>query len=289
MKTKASKKVATFLAIAFALSSIFYALIISSGSINAASGLYTLGLMWSPGVAGMITQLIYEHSLRGMGWKPGKVKYLLIALAAPLAYCAVVYGLTWLTGLGKLDPTMMSQIQARWGGLTSSPFLQVVLSVLVSGLVMVPIGLISGLGEEIGWRGLLVPEMMKLTSFNRTALITGAIWTLYHLPLIFFADYNLPGVPKWYGALMFTAMVMGVSFLFVWLRVQSGSLWPPAVLHSSHNVFVQTVFTPLTAMTAVTPFIIDEFGVGLALMGIVMIVILWQRKAPVALGQPETA
>ncbi len=272
------KKIFTFLAITLVLSCIFYYLIISRGSLQSAGGLYTLGLMWSPGLAGMFTQQIYEGRLRGLGWKPGKAKYLLIAFAVPLVYCIVVYGFTWLSGLGGFpEPGLMANIQQRWGGLIQSPALQIIITIALSTLIGLPSGLISGLGEEIGWRGLLVPEMYKMTSFNRTALITGAIWTLWHMPLILFADYNLPGVPKWYALTMFTVMVMGLSFLFAWLRIQSGSLWPAAVLHASHNLFVQAIFTPLTAQTSLTPYIIDEFGVGLALTGIVVALILWQR------------
>jgi len=273
------KKVFTFLAITLVLSCIFYYLIISSGSLQTAGGLYVLGLMWSPGLAGMFTQRIYEGKLRGMGWKLGKAKYLLIAFAVPLVYCIVVYGLTWLSGLGGFpEPGLMTNIQQRWGGLTQSPALQIIITIAISTLIGLPSGLVSGLGEEIGWRGLLVPEMYKMTSFNRTALITGAIWTLWHMPLILFADYNLPGVPKWYAMTMFTAMVMGLSFLFAWLRIQSGSLWPAAVLHASHNLFVQSIFTPLTAQTSLTPYIIDEFGIGLALTGLVIAFILWKRQ-----------
>lgn len=33
-----------------------------------------------------------------------------------------------------------------------------------------------GLGEEIGWRGFLVPQLAKLTTFTWVALISGIIW-----------------------------------------------------------------------------------------------------------------
>lgn len=41
-----------------------------------------------------------------------------------------------------------------------------VLTSLTLGMVQ---NLISGLGEEIGWRGLLVPELARMTSFTKTA------------------------------------------------------------------------------------------------------------------------
>lgn len=272
----AKKKIITFIALTAAFSAVFYSLIISAGTLGAAGGFYVLGLMWSPGAAAMITQLIFERRISGLGWKPGRFKYLLIAFLLPLVYCTVVYGITWGTGLGGLDPDMMAAIGARWGGLTGSPFLQVVLTVVISSLVTTPFGLLSALGEEIGWRGLFVPELLKVTTFNKAMLISGAVWALYHYPLLFFADYNMAGAPVWYGGLMFTIMVLGISFAFGWLTVKSGSLWPAAVLHASHNVAVQSIFTPLTQQNTVTPFIIDEFGAGLALAGIVIALVIWQ-------------
>jgi hypothetical protein len=41
---------------------------------------------------------------------------------------------------------------------------------------------------------------------------------------------------------------------------------------------VQSIFTPLTGMTSATPYIIDEFGAGLALAAIVLMVIFWRKS-----------
>ncbi|RPJ42385.1 MAG: CPBP family intramembrane metalloprotease [Chloroflexi bacterium] len=290
MSSKATKKIITFLALTLAFSSIYYFLIISGGSVGGAGGLYVLGLMWAPGIAGMVTQLVYEHTLRGLGWKLGKAKYLLVAFLLPLGYCLLVYGITWLSGLGGFpDPGLMAMIQERWGGLTRSPALQILLTVVLTAFFGMIGGLISGLGEEIGWRGLFVPELYKVTTFTKTSLISGAVWGLWHFPLLFFADYNLPGAPRWYAGLMFAILVIGVSFAFAWLRLKSGSLWTAAVLHAAHNVFIQTIFTPLTIQNQITPYIIDEFGAGLALAAVVVALIFWSKRGELPPGKEEDA
>jgi uncharacterized protein len=283
---KSRKKIYTFLLITLVLSSIFYAVIISSGSMHTGGGILTLGLMWVPGISGMATQLIYEHTLRGMGWKLGKFKYLLLAYLIPLAYCLVVYGITWLSGLGKVpNPDMMNQINSYLGAFKASPLAKILIYCAVLAVIGLISGLLSGAGEEIGWRGLFVPELAKITSFRKTALISGAVWTLWHMPLILFSDYNLVGIPKWYAALMFTIMVLGINTAFSWLRLKSGSFWPAAVLHASHNLFIQAIFTPLTLQIAVTPYIIDEFGVGLALAGLVVAFIFLRKSKELAVIQ----
>lgn len=274
-----ARKIITFLAVTFALSSVYYYLILSAGTLSANGGLLVLGLMWAPGLAGMTVQIIYERSLRGLGWKPGRFKYLLIAFLLPLLYCLVVYGLTWLSGLGGFpEPEMMAIIRGRLPFLDNLPALQIAAAVVLFGLLYLPGGLISGLGEEIGWRGFFVPELVRVTSFNRAALISGGVWAVWHFPLLFFADYSLPGAPVWYAGSMFTVMVVGISFAFAWLRLKSGSLWPAAILHASHNIFVQVIFTPLTVQGEITPYLIDEFGIGLALAGVVIASVLWQRR-----------
>lgn len=271
MHSKSIRKIYTFLALVLILSSIVYYFIFKSSSLHSFGGNLVLLLMWVPGVSGIITQLIYEHTLRGMGWKLGKAKYLLIAYFLPVFYCLVVYGITWISGLGNVpDPEFISEIITTYGITNTNPAIVILIFIVIASVVGLFGSLLSATGEEIGWRGVFVPELAKVTSFPKVALISGAIWAIWHLPAILFADYNLPGVPKWYAGLMFTIMVLGISFAFAWLRLKSGSLWTAAILHASHNLFIQVIFTPLTLQNKITPFIIDEFGVGLAMAGVLV-------------------
>ena len=273
------KKLFTFLGLLVLFSGVFYYLIISAGSLQAQGGLYVLGLMWSPGLAGMITQLTYEHTLKGLGWKIGKAKYLLIAYLLPFAYCIIVYGITWISKMGTFpNAEFAQQLQASYTPEANSPTLAILIFFAVAATVGLPLGILSGLGEEIGWRGFFVPELYKRFSYRNTMLISGGIWALWHMPLILFADYSLSGAPTWYAVIMFVIMVMGITFAFGWLRLKSGSLWPAAVLHASHNLFIQTIFTPLTGQNAITPYIIDEFGIGLAIMGILVAILFLRKK-----------
>jgi membrane protease YdiL (CAAX protease family) len=73
-----------------------------------------------------------------------------------------------------------------------------------------------------------------------TALISGAAWSVYHYPLILFANYN-SGAPKRSALLAFTWMVVTSSFVYAWRRLKSGSVWTAITLHASHNLFVQEI------------------------------------------------
>lgn len=279
-KINAGKKIGFFLILTLVFSIVFQVLIITGGSLHAGNGLYVLLLMWSPGLAGLITQLVFEHSIKGLGWKPGKAKYLALAYILPAGYCLFVYGVTWLTGMGGLSSSQIVEAATKvFPG--NSQVNVAFLYIGFMGTAGVLLSLFSALGEEIGWRGLLVPELSKIMPFPLVSLFSGLIWALWHMPLILFSNYNLPGTPKWYGALMFLIMVIGVSFIFAWLRLKSGSLWTAAILHASHNIFVQSIFTPLTVQTKITPYIIDEFGCGLALAAVILAVFFWLKRSEV--------
>jgi len=250
-------RIGLFLLLTFGFSSIFYYLIISAGSMR---GWLVTGLMWCPGIAAILCRLALQRNLRGQGWGLGKGRYWLWAYGLPLLLAGPVYAIVWLSGLGDLSSASYIKGLANWSGIAGGPGLLF----LWLGTVGVLFGLRGGVGEEIGWRGYLVPELAKHLSFDKVALISGALWSLYHYPILIFADYN-SGAPTWYALLMFTLMVFGASYVFAWLRLASGSLWPAALLHATHNLFIQGLFNPLTVDTGITEYVIGEFGIGLVI------------------------
>lgn len=275
MLTTARKKILVFLLLTFAFSSIFYYLILSSESLHP----YSFGIMWCPGVAAILTQLIFQRSLRGLGWQAGRLKYWLWSYGLPVLYGGVVYGIVWLTGLGKLVPFERAyQVAGQMSIGVRSQVIFLIIYILGMGTIGVVINMTAALGEELGWRGLLVPQLYQELSFTQTAILSGIIWAIWHSPVILFADYNNVGVSAWYGLACFAVMVIGMSFAFAWLRLKSGSLWTAVIFHASHNLFIQGIFTPMTGDTGPTPYVIDEFGVGLALAAIVVAYLFWRKR-----------
>jgi membrane protease YdiL (CAAX protease family) len=273
------QKTITYIVITFALSSVFYYLIISSRSLSTMGGIYATGLMWCPGIAALVTQIVHHNRIRDLGWSWGRTRYQVWSYLIPLLYASVAYGLVWMTGLGGFSSVELVREFGTQFGLQHVPTWVIVLGYLA---VIVTLGTavscISALGEEIGWRGFLVPNLAKATSFPKVAVISGVIWAVWHYPLIFFADYN-GGTPAWYGASCFTVLVIGLSFAFAWMRLRSGSLWTGVLLHASHNLFIQRVFDPLTTNTGLTKYITGEFGASLTLISLVVAYIFWKKRA----------
>lgn len=268
MKSLAAKMVWTFLALTLVLCGPLYYLLISRGGFEGDGVVFIAGLMWAPGVAALLTRLLYQRNLRGMGWGWGPSRYQAASYFTPVVAGLLVYGTVWLAGIGEFTgrPLTSGLVESLGGSIV----LMASLGVLGS--------LILALGEEIGWRGLLVPELAKVTSYTKLSLISAVIWSLYHYPGIFLADYS-SAAPTWYAALMFSASMLGVSFLAAWLRLKSGSLWTGAILHASHNLFIQGIFDPLTLDTGRTQYITTEFGAGMALCYLVAGGWCWWHRA----------
>ena len=252
-KALARRKITLFLILATLLVSAAYVPILRGG--GEMKMLPVALLMWMPGLAAILTQLITTRSIKGLGWKPRTAKLLGLALVLPLIYALPVYGLTWLSGLGQFNPAGWS---AEVGGMAVLPALGLLLT---AGMIQ---SLLTALGEEIGWRGLLVPQLARVTSLRNVWLISSVVWLLFHLPLILGGDYHAEGTPLWFSLLCFTLMVFAMSAVMAWIRLASGSLWTAALLHASHNLIVQGIFDAGTQAGPVSAYVTGEFGAGLA-------------------------
>jgi membrane protease YdiL (CAAX protease family) len=270
-------QVLTYLIIVFVFSSFFYFLILHSGSLGNGRGMYVLGLMWCPALAGMLTLRLNGRSIADLGWKWGETKYQIRSWYIPLLYASIAYAIVWIFHLGAFGNPDFYDSLAKSMHLGGPPWISIVLGIVLIGTYGLVRSVSSALGEEIGWRGFLAPELAKTTSFTTTSLISGIVWSLWHYPILIYGDYNA-GTPTWYGLTCFTVMVISMSFVFAWMRLKSGSLWTGAILHGSHNLYIQGIFTPITRNTGKTAWFIDEFGCVLPLVAIAFAIYFWSKR-----------
>ena len=271
------KKIAVFYGLTLFFSNVFNAFELHAGKMDAGSLLYVTGAMWSPGLAALATKRLFGESISELPWKWGGARYAWLAYFIPIAYALPVYLVAWLTPLGGfLEPDFIARTAAQFGW---SGFPSVVVLILFV-LITSTLGLVAktgrALGEEIGWRGFLVPELNKVVGFTGVSVISGLMWAAYHFPVLLFGDYN-KGAPAWVSLTCFTLMVVADSFIMAWLTLRSNSLWPAAIFHGSHNLFIQSIFTPLTRDTGPTKYLIDEFGIGLVVTIGIAAILVWRN------------
>ena len=277
-------RIVTFLVLTFGLSTISYAKIITGG--EGIIGPWLLPLMVSPSVGAILTKLIFDRDLKGLGWKPGPVKWLGLAYLLPILYGAVIYGIVWLLGLGGFTTEAIAGQMAELGMADAPAWQMVAVYMLLMGtIVFVRSSLLSSFGEELGWRGFLFPELQRMTSFTTASLISGLVWALYHLPLILFSDYN-SAAPRAFVVVIFFISIIARSFLHNWFRARSGSVWPNVILHASHNIFFLHVFDPLMSRYPLTDFLVTEFGLGLMVINVLMALYIWAHRDKIPAAAP---
>jgi CAAX protease family protein len=252
------RRVLAFLGITFGLSAVFDALLIATGTIGGRSSLLALALMWTPAASALITIRLFGDDWRTLGWRPGRARYLAVAYLLPVVYGAATYGIVWMAGRGDFT--------GDW-----PPHLLVF---VVIGTIA---GAVSALGEELGWRGYLVPRLAAAYGFTPAALGSGLIWAIWHYPILLFTDYGI-GSPRWYTLACFTVAIVGLSFAFAWLRLASGSVWPAVLLHTSHNLFLLHVFTPLMDERRTAYMLTGEGGLLLAIAGLIVGGAFWALR-----------
>lgn len=124
----------------------------------------------------------------------------------------------------------------------------------------------------------MTPRMVEQFGFTKGAILAGLIWAAWHMPLLLFADYN-SATQWWFALSCFTVMVVASSVILTWLRLRANSVWPCALFHASHNLFIQGFFTPLTGPKGrITPYMIDEFGVAVPLVVLAIAVLAWSAR-----------
>ncbi len=205
-------------------------------------------------------------------------RYQIACYLIPLGYAIVTYGFVWLTKLGGVPNREFVDGATKDFGLGAMPaWASIALTFLFTATTSVIADCATTLGEEIGWRGFLVPELAKRYSFASTAVISGVVWALWHFPILLFADYHAP-TPTAYYLPIFVLTVPTLSFVWTWMRLRSGSLWTGVILHASHNTFIQQFFQPLTIDNTRTRYVAGEFGAALAVVAVLLATYFWTRR-----------
>jgi uncharacterized protein len=277
--SQSKKAIAVFLLFTLLLSSVVWILTLHAENTGRIGGrIFGYGIMWCPALATYLTCKVLKIQISGLNWQWGKPRYQLWAYLVPVIYASITYLIIWLTGWGGFyDKAFVSSTakELGWSNLPAGVF--IVLFFIVEGVIGLFGSMATALGEEIGWRGFLVPQLYNVTSYTKTALISGIIWAVWHYPLLIWGNYN-NGTPVWYGLTCFTVMVVSMSFVFAWFRLKSNSLWTGVMLHASHNLFIQVFFTPITYNTGHTAYFTDEFGAVLPAVTVIFAIYFWSRR-----------
>ena len=119
------------------------------------------------------------------------------------------------------------------------------------------------MGEEIGWRGFLLPRLQTALNGRPAALLTGLIHGLFHLPLILLTTVYDDIGSRWVIAPMAVLVITGGGVTYAWLRDHSHSVWPVAIAHNAVNtVFELGALATIAASPVALAYVAGEGGLA---------------------------
>ena len=193
--------------------------------------------MLCPGIAMLITRFITKegYGVNGKGFlqldielKNKKWVWYLFAIVSPIVYMDLGVGLLYLIFPQCFNSEMLKVHEVTRETLWMYPVVGITSTVMVS---------IGALGEEIGWRGYMIPKLEELFGLKKAIIIGGIIWGIWHFPANYIGhnfgtDYW--GEP-WSGFLVFSIYTVFIGALLVLVTKKTGSIWPATFLHAVNN------------------------------------------------------
>ena len=243
-KLETKKRLILFIVLTIVITWIIFLLIPICG-LTYGSGYSVIILasaMFVPALCNLLTRLITKEGFKNMYLRPqfkGHVKDYLLVYFGPAILLLLSGTVYFMIFPNSFDPelTTLKGLVASGGnqGLNASNLLMIqVLIFIVIGPI---VNIIPTLGEELGWRGYLLPKMRVFLSDRASLMITGLIWGIWHLPIIVMG-HNY-GTDYWgYPFLGILAMIifcisLGVIEGYVSIKLQSAI--PAAMIHSTVN------------------------------------------------------
>lgn len=252
-------KASLFFMIAFGLTVTVFLLYPLLGELTAYMHMFT------PLLAVLVMMLVVtREGYSKAGWATiglhrAGLRWWALALIGPLVVMSAVYGLVWSTGVAH----------AVWpDGYT--------LADVAAGLALgIATSSVIALGEEIGFRGYLLPQLMHLGT-TRALLLSGLLHGIWHFPLMLLTPV-FPILGNWFiigPIVLLTLTAAGVFYSYLQLR--SRSVWPATLAHGTVNMSFDlfAIFTVtasplaleyLAGETGVITFVVTALGAGVIL------------------------
>jgi membrane protease YdiL (CAAX protease family) len=171
----------------------------------------------------VVGRFVFCDSFRDAGWRWGRPLDYIKALLLPLFLWAL--------------PTAMvvgSGVQPTTGGIRGAD----ILTAFVGSFL---ITLVPAFGEELGWRGYLLPRLAQTRSVRRALLVHAVIWWVWHLPVLVASGIHTPLFPGRaalsVGAILAISLVPSVmhAVVFAHFWSASGSLLVATVYHAAFD------------------------------------------------------
>ena len=223
--------------------------------------------MLTPAVAVVFVTLTTGEAQSRSAWRAlGLVRLGLcgwpLAILVPALVLLASYAAIWALDLGVLMPPAFTR---------SLP------ATIVHTAIGFVIGMVLAMGEEVGWRGYMLPHLVAIGPL-RAMLLVGLLHGIWHMPLIVMTPYYHPDGNLLFVVPLFLVALTLAGVFYGWLRLTTGSVWPVALAHAVFN----NVLDALNGVTVANvpgalEYVGGESGV-LVIAGLVAIAVFVARR-----------
>jgi membrane protease YdiL (CAAX protease family) len=199
------------------------------------------GAMFTPALSSILTRLITKEGFQNMYLRPnfkGHIKEYLLVFFGPtilLFLSGVVYFLIFPATFDPELTVLKASAASSGSGLSAYSLLLIaVLQVIIIGPI---VNIVPTMGEELGWRGYLLPKLREFFSDRAALVITGIVWGVWHIPVIAMGhNYGTGyiGYP-WLGILAMIVFCVVLGIIEGYASIKLESAFPAAMIHSSVN------------------------------------------------------
>ena len=226
--------IGAFLIINYLISWVFlypsYQLILREDDIPPLALIGLIGA-YGPSIAAIIVQWITDKkSLKGLLKRIVKVRARWQLIVLIIGFPLVIYGISYVISAIVFN----GDLTLNWRqGFSSIPFWF---------LVALPFG---PMGEELGWRGFMLPRLLEKYSIVKSTIYVGLAWGIWHL-----ASFTFPGaaIPEFlpvsiWTILLFCLNTISLSLIYTYIHLKSGgSVFYAIILHAFFNAASNITF-----------------------------------------------
>ena len=245
--------------------------------------LMTTIFSYSPALASLIARMSLRESIQDISFRlqgNWTATAMLIAWLWPV-FCGLgTYGVAWLAGHTHFAWTSVDSDYGTWGpenlvglSIAGLPVSRGFALRLLACLFFSIPACMQSFGEEVGWRGYLLTRLFD-AKVPAPIFWNGLIWGLWHVPffLAWVPSRSLPE-RRSVSIFFFVASTVALAYLFSYLRLRSGSIWPAVLAHPSGNTILLFAFD---GFTVASPFWKGELRLLSTGLPVLMLLLLRQ-------------
>ncbi|WP_026734331.1 CPBP family glutamic-type intramembrane protease [Fischerella sp. PCC 9605] len=221
---------------------------------------------FTPAIATLLIRWFRREKWTDAGFRFSSFYWYFKAWVTAIALFISAFAISALLGWGTVARSWSDiAVRAKSLGFVSlSPEPVGIIGFMLFSLFVLPLLLsFFALGEEIGWRGYVLPNLLPLGR-RHALIISGLLGSVWHIPLVLVGQ-AYPG-HRVTGLLLIFPFITGVWIILGYFRLGSGSVFVSTLLHGTLNA---QMIGPAVLIVAISSPIYGGF------MGIAGIVIVW--------------